>query len=113
MSFAAAQSRLFMLISMEYDSELQMQYIDQHRMYLQQVSAGLQQYNGMHEVGSEADKVLQGRIQQLNQAEKILEMRYRTIQTRKEMASKQRQQAEAEINQNIKRAFNNPYAGNQ
>ena len=80
MGFAANQARLMALISRQRDLELESHFISQHRMYLANAMSTFFNMQAKLEPGSEAAKILDARIKQLQQADKILEMHLNRIQ---------------------------------
>lgn len=110
-SFAAIQARLMMLISMQYDIELQTQFIMQHRMFLQQAVNGFMDMKAEYEPNTRGAQILQARIHQLTSAEKVLEMRYTSLQNRAKAIQQEREGITQALNQNIQRSFRNPYGG--
>jgi hypothetical protein len=109
MSFAASQARLFLLISMHYDLELQQQFILQHKLYLSKASGSLMNMKVEYEPGSKYDKLLEARIHQLNEAEKVLEVRMNNIKQRAQAVSTEREQLVQQISQNTQRTFKNAW----
>jgi hypothetical protein len=111
MSFAALHANLMMVIAMEYDGELQQQFLMQHKLYLQKAVNGFMDIKAEHEPGSQADKILQARIHQLNEAEKILEVRLQNLQNRSKALGNIRENISKQISENIQRTFQNAYSG--
>jgi len=109
MSFAALQANLMMVIAMEYDVELQSQFLMQHKLYLQKAVNGFMDIKTEHEPGSQADKILQARVHQLNEAEKILEVRLNNLQSRTKALGKIREELTQSLNNNINKGFGNRY----
>lgn len=105
MSFAAIQARLAMLIAMQYDIELQMQFIMQHKLFLSKASSSFVNMKADYEPGSKADKILEARIHQLSEAEKLLEIRMRNLQSRSQAISTEREGVSRALEQNTKKAF--------
>jgi hypothetical protein len=111
MSFAALQARLTMLISMQYDIELQTQFIFQHRQYLSNLIGGMVNMKADYEPNSSHERVLQARIHQLSEAEKILEARYENLQNRLKAITQEREGISQAIGKNIERSMKNAYGG--
>ncbi len=111
MSFAANQARLIMLIAMQYDLELQTQFIQQHKLFLSKAVNSLMNMKIEHEPGSRQDKLLEARIQQLNEAEKILDVRIQSLRTRADAVSKERDGLTKVISENTQRSFGNAWGG--
>lgn len=105
MSFAASQARLMMLISQQYDIELQMQFILQHKAYLGRAVQGMLNLKVDHEPGSQPDKILQARIHQLNEAEKVLEVRLESLRKRLDAVGQEREGLSKMISENAKKTF--------
>lgn len=109
MSFAASQARLFLLIAMQYDIELQQQFILQHKLYLSKAAGSLMNMKVEYEPGSKYDKLLEARIHQLNEAEKILEVRLNNLKQRAEAIATERDQLVQKISKNAERTFKNAW----
>lgn len=105
MSFAALQARLMMLISMQYDIELQTQFLMQHKLFLSKASSSFINMKAEYEPGSKADKILEARIHQLSEAEKFLDIRIRSLQTRAQAISQERDGVTKVLEQNTQRSF--------
>lgn len=105
MGFAANQARLCALISRKSDLELEWQFISSHRMYLSNMTSGFFNMQSKLEPNSEAFRVLEGRIRQLQQADKILEMHMKRIDTQREATSKEIEGTDKVIKDNIKNSF--------
>ena len=105
MGFAANQARLLGLISRKSDLELETQYISQHRMYLANMVSGFFNLQTKLEPGSEAARLLDARIKQLQQADKILEMHMHRIKPQTEAITQEIQSTQKLISNNIKSSF--------
>jgi len=100
-----------MLIAMQYDIELQEQFMYQHRLYLHKAVGSYLNMHSDYEPNSKAERGLQAKIAQLNEAEKIIEMKLKQLQNRKDAVSKERTMLERVIKSNIAQSFSNAYGG--
>lgn len=105
MGFAANQARLLSLISRRSDLELESQFISQHRMYLANMTSGFFNMQSKLEPDSQAAKVLEGRIKQLQQADKILEMHLNRINSQRDAVMKEIDSQQKVISKNIEGSF--------
>lgn len=105
MGFAANQARLMALISRKSDLELEAQFITQHKLYLGNMTSGFFNMQAKLDPNSEAAKVLDARIKQLQQADKILDMHLRRIDSQREAISKEVESTDKLIKDNIKNSF--------
>ena len=105
MGFAANQARVLSLISRKSDLELEAQFISQHRMYLANMVSGFFNMSAKLEPGSQAAKVLEGRIQQLQQADKILEMHLNRINSQHQAVEKELESVKGMVQKNIQSSF--------
>ncbi len=105
MGFAANQARLMSLISRKSDLELESQFISQHRMYLANMSGNLFNMQSKLDPNSEAAKVLEARIRQLQQADKILEMHMNRLSSQRDAVSKEIESTQGVIKKNIDTSF--------
>src|SRR5262249_17943048 len=105
MGFAANQARLMALIARKSDLELEAQFITQHKLYLGNMTSGFFNMQAKLDPNSEAAKVLDARIKQLQQADKILDMHLRRIDSQREAVSKEVESTEKIIKDNIKSSF--------
>ena len=105
MGFAANQARLMSLISRKSDLELEAQFISQHRMYLANMVSGFFNLQAKLEPESQAAKILEGRIKQLQQADKILEMHLNRITSQREAVNKELDSTREVIKKNIDGSF--------
>src|SRR5271168_4120374 len=101
MSFAAGQARLMMLIAMQYDIELQMQFLLQHKLYLGKTANSMLNMKVEYDPGSKYDKLLQARVQQLNEAEKILDIRIESLRKQEDAIKNERDGLSKAISENI------------
>ncbi|HEY9745671.1 MAG TPA: hypothetical protein V6C99_05590 [Oculatellaceae cyanobacterium] len=105
MGFAANQARLLSLISRRSDLELEAQFISQHRMYLANMTSGFFNIQAQLEPNSQAAKILEARIKQLQQADKILEMHLNRINTQRDAIIKEIESTQQVIKKNIDSSF--------
>jgi UDP-N-acetylenolpyruvoylglucosamine reductase len=105
MGFAANQARLLALISRKSDLELEAQFISQHRMYLANAMSVFFNMQAKLEPGSEAAKILDARIKQLQQADKVLEMHLNRITSQRDAVGKELTSVKQVIRQNIQQSF--------
>lgn len=105
MGFAANQARLMGLIARKSDLELEAQFVSQHRMYLGNMVAGLFNLQSKLEPNSPAGKVLEARIQALQQADKVLEMQLNRITSQREAVSSELESVRKVISTNIRDSF--------
>jgi hypothetical protein len=110
MSFAAIQARLMMLISMQYDIELQTQFIMQHKLFLSKASQSFINLKADYEPGSKADRILEARIHQLNEAEKILDIRIQGLQRRAQAIAQEREGVSKLLEKNTQQSFGKAWA---
>jgi len=93
------------LIARKSDLELEAQFISEHRMYLGNMVTGLFGMQEKLEPGSQAAKILDARIQQLQQADKMLEMQLNRINSQAEACDKEMQGAQKMVDQDIQESF--------
>ncbi|MDX2084607.1 MAG: hypothetical protein SFZ03_04385 [Candidatus Melainabacteria bacterium] len=105
MGFAANQARLLALISRRSDLELEAQFISQHRMYLANAMSAFFNMQAKLDPGSEAAKILDARIKQLQQADKVLEMHLNRIKSQRDAVVQEMQAVRKIISQNIQQSF--------
>lgn len=98
-----------MLIAMQYDIELQQQFILQHKLFLQKAVGSFINMKADYEPNSQADKILEAKISRLNEAEKILDIRLEMLKARHEAIAKERERLAQLINKNIQTSFGNAY----
>lgn len=99
-----------MLITMQYDIELQTQFIMQHKLFLQKASGAFVNLKADYEPGSQADRVLEARVHQLTEAEKILDMRIQTLKSRGDAISKEMEDTKQLVKKAAER-FKDSYGG--
>jgi len=105
MGFAANQARLMGLISRRSDLELEAQFISQHRMYLGNMISGFFNMQAKLEPESEASKILDARIKQLQQAEKVLEMHLNRVTSQRDAVIKELDSTRELVKKNIDSSF--------
>lgn len=105
MSFAASQARLVMLIASQFDLELQTQFILQHKLFLSRASGSLMSLKTAIEPGSPKDRLLEAKIHQLNEAEKVLESKLETMRRRVQAVENERKQLSQTIDRNAQTTF--------
>ncbi len=105
MGFAANQARLLSLISRRSDLELEAQFISQHRIYLANMTSGFFNMQAKLEPDSNAAKVLEARIKQLQQADKILEMHLQRVNSQRDAVLKEIESTQGIVKKNIDSSF--------
>lgn len=105
MGFAANQARLLSLISRQRDLELESHFITQHRMYLANAMSTFFNMQNKLEPGTEAAKILDARIKQLQQADKVLEMHQNRIQSQSKAVEAEVESVRQLISKNIQSSF--------
>lgn len=105
MGFAANQARLFALISRRSDLELDAQFLQQHRMYLGNMVSGYLNNYAKLEPGSQAATMVDARIKQLQQADKMLEMHINRINSQREAVVKEIDSVDKVLKDNIQKSF--------
>ena len=105
MGFAANQARLLGLISRKSDLELESQFIGQHRIYLANMVSGFFNMQGKLDPESQAAKILDARIKQLQQADKILEMQMNRVTSQRDAVSKEIESTQNIVKKNIDSSF--------
>lgn len=105
MGFAANQARLMSLIARRSDLELEAQFISQHRMYLANMVSGFFNMQAKLEPESEAAKILEARIKQLQQADKILEMHLNRVNSQHEAVAKELDSTKQLVSKNVQSSF--------
>lgn len=105
MGFAANQARLMAIICRKSDLELESQFIEQHKLYLANMTSGFFNMQAKLDPTSDAAKVLDARIKQLQQAEKILDMHLRRLSSQQDALGKMLESTDKLIKDNIKSSF--------
>jgi hypothetical protein len=105
MGFAANQARLMGLISRERDLELESHFISQHRMYLANAMSTFFNMQAKLEPGTEAARVLDARIKQLQQADKVLELHLNRIQSQAKAIETELQSVRKMLSTSIQESF--------
>lgn len=98
-----------LLIGMQFDMELQLNFIRQHRSYLGKMSSGLLDMKVEYEPGTAPDRQLQAKISRLTEAEKALEMRANDLESRLKAMKEEREGLTKTIGENVSRSFKNNY----
>ncbi len=105
MGFAASQARLLGLIARKSNLELEQHFINQQRMYLGNMTSGFFNLQAKMEPESQAAKVLEARIQQLQQADKQLEIHLNRINSQHEAVGTEVDAVRKVISKNIAGSF--------
>lgn len=105
MGFAANQARLLGLIARKSDLELEAQFLNQHRMYLGNMVTGIMELQAKLEPESKSAKILEARIQKLQQADKALEMHLNRINSQRDALSSELESVRKIISKNIQGSF--------
>lgn len=105
MGFAANQARLIALISRRSDLELQAQFISQHRMYLGNMVTGFFNLQSNLEPGTEAANILDARVRQLQQADKMLELHLNRITSQRQAVDQEIESVRGLVSKNIQGSF--------
>jgi hypothetical protein len=105
MGFAANNARLMGLIARKSDLELEGQFISQHRMFLSSMSSGLFNLQAKLDPESRAAKVLEARIQTLQQADKVLEMHLNRINSQRDAVNQEMESVRKVVSKNIQGSF--------
>lgn len=105
MGFAANQARLLSLISRKSDLELESQFISQHRIYLANMVSGFFNMQAKLEPDSQAARILEARIKQLQQADKILEMHLNRVTSQRDAIMKEIDSTQGVVKKNIDSSF--------
>lgn len=93
------------LISRKSDLELEAQFISQHKMYLGNLTSGILNMQAKLEPDSPAAKMLEARIKQLSQAEKILDMHMNRINSQRDAVIKELDSTREIVKKNIDSSF--------
>ncbi len=105
MGFAANQARLLALIARNSDLQLEMQFVNQRRMALGNMISGVMDLQSNLAPDSQASKVLDAKIRQLQQADKLLEMHLNTVTSQQKAVDTQIDGVKQLIDKNIQRSF--------
>jgi hypothetical protein len=105
MGFAANQARLMGLISRKSDLELEGQFIEQQKMFYANMSSGMFNLSAKLDPNSPAAKILEGRIKNLQQADKILDMHLKRIANQRDAVIKDMESLDKVISKNIETSF--------
>ena len=101
----SSSGRLYALVARKSDLEFEAQSIEQHRTYLSSQMMGMFNTQTKLEPGTEAYKFIEGRIAQLQQADKMLEMHLNRINNQRDMMSKMIEECRKVLSENIKNSF--------
>lgn len=93
------------LISRRSDLELEAQFISQQRLYMGNMVSGYFNLHAKLEPGSQAARLLDAKIKQLQQADKMLEMHLNRINSQREAINKEQESVQKLISDNIQRSF--------
>jgi hypothetical protein len=105
MGFSANQARMLSLISRKSDLELEAQFIEQHKLYLANMTNGFFDMQAKLDPDSQAAKILDARIKQLQQADKVLDLHLRRLSTQREAVQKEIESTDKVISKNIETSF--------
>lgn len=105
MGFSANQARLLALICRKSDLELEAQFIENHKLYLANMTNGFFNLQAKLDPNSQAAKILEARIKQLQQADKVLDVHLRRITNQREAIQKSMEATEKIISKNIESSF--------
>jgi len=105
MGFAANQARLTAMVSRKADLELEAQFLEQHKLFISSLTNGFFNVQAKLEPDSPAAKLLEARIKQLEQADKILDMHLRRVNSQHEAIEKQLESTEKVVQKNIQSSF--------
>lgn len=105
MGFAASQARLLMLTAHKSDLELQLQFINQARLQLANMSTNLFQNGSNLEPGSQESNRIAAATAALQQRDKALEIQARRIDTQHEAINTEIDAVRKVIAKNIEGSF--------
>lgn len=105
MGFAASTARLLMLTARKSDLELELQFINQSRMQLANMSANLYNSNANLEPDNPMVQQIQARISAIAQIDKILEMNAQRITKQHEAVQTEIEAVSKVISKNIQSSF--------
>jgi hypothetical protein len=105
MGLAASQLRLLAAISRKRDLELEVQFIEQHRLFMANTINNFVNLQSKVEPGSKAAAIMEARIKQLQSADKLLELQLNRIQTQLQILGKIEEEARGLVSQNIQATF--------
>ncbi len=105
MGFAANQARISSLVMRKSDLELESQMIEQHKLYLANMTNGFFDQQARLEPDSQPAKILDARIKQLQQADKLLDLQLRRLSTQREAVQKEIESTDKIISKNIETSF--------
>lgn len=93
------------LIARKSDLELESQFLSQRRLYLGNMVSSFFNLQASLEPDSDGAKVLEARIKQLQQADKLLELHLNRITTQHEAVGKELESVRKLISNNIQGSF--------
>jgi prefoldin subunit 5 len=97
--------RLYAAISRQRDLELESQFLSMHKIQLSSSQVELGNMYGKLDPASEAARVLDARIKQLQHAETVLDSQISRIQSQTKMLDQEIQEARTNIDKAIKNTF--------
>ena len=105
MGLAASQARLLALTARKSDLELRGQFINQSRMQLSNLMGQLFSASSSLEPDTKSAKILQARIERLQQVDKILELQLRRVDTQQQAVQTEISAVQKVIDKNIDMSF--------
>ena len=105
MGLAASQARLLGLTARKSDLQLKGQFINQARMQLASLTQQLYSVTTTYDPNSTEAKTVQARIERLQQVDKMLELRLKTIDTQEQAVSTEIEAVQKVIDKNIDASF--------
>ena len=105
MGFADNMASLEAIVSRKSDLELENRFLENHKLYLTSLTNGFFNMQSKLEPDSPAAKLLEARIKQLEQADKILDMHIRRVTAQQEALSKELESTQKLVDKNIETSF--------
>lgn len=105
MGFAASQARLIMLTARKSDLEIQLQFLNQARLQLANVSGALFNITANLEPESPEAQSIQARVAAIQTIDKALELQTRRIDTQWQAIGQELQSVQNVIKKNIEFSF--------
>lgn len=105
MGFAASQARLLMLTARKSDLEIQLQFINQARLQLANVSGALFNMTTNLEPESPQAQAIQARIASIQTLDKALELQNKRIDAQWQAISTEMESVQRVIKKNIEMSF--------
>lgn len=105
MGLAASQARFLALTARKSDLELKGQFINQARMQLASLTGQMFSASASLEPDSKEAKLLQARIERLQQVDKMLELQLRTVDTQQQSVQTEIAAVQKVIDKNIDMSF--------